>query len=121
VKCQKKPYRKECCQPDRHREADGKEHPGHKLSEAQSVPRFGADAGLSHFLDFSPIRLAGGLRCGLNSSAEKVFRQLLANRFDCAAQPPFNSVMLSAIAGALILLSIGILAAHAMDVFRSWR
>jgi len=32
-----------------------------------------------------------------------------------------TGVMLSAIAGALILLSIGILAAHAMDVFRSER
>jgi len=43
------------------------------------------------------------------------------NRFDCAAQPPFNRVMLSVFAGALIVLSIGILVAHAMDVFRSER
>jgi hypothetical protein len=53
--------------------------------------------------------------------SQKGFRQLLANRFDCAAQPPFNRLMLSAIVGVLILLSIGILAAHAMDVFRSER
>jgi hypothetical protein len=47
------------------------------------------------------------------------------NRFDCAARPPFNESwdeemnMLSAVAGALIVLSIGILVAHAMDLFRS--
>jgi hypothetical protein len=63
--------------------------------------------------------------CGPNSSDRRKPLRSLLNRFDCAARPPFNESwdeemnMLSAVAGALIVLSIGILVAHAMDLFRS--
>jgi hypothetical protein len=57
-------------------------------------------------------------------SREETLR-LPVNRFDCAFRSPFNAQsgeemnMLSAVVGALIVLSIGILVAHAMDIFRS--
>src|SRR5271167_4523772 len=50
---------------------------------------------------------------------------IVVNRFDCASAHPFNegerrrSRMASALAGTFIILSIGILLAHAMDAFRS--
>jgi hypothetical protein len=50
---------------------------------------------------------------------------VVVNRFDCATAHPFNGAerrrrrMASAIAGTFIILSIGILMAHAMDAFRS--
>ena len=50
---------------------------------------------------------------------------VVVNRFDCANAHPFNGAerrrgrMASALAGTFIILSIGILMAHAMDAFRS--
>jgi hypothetical protein len=50
---------------------------------------------------------------------------VVVNGFDCATVHPFNGVerrrrcMASALAGAFIILSIGILMAHTMDAFRS--
>ena len=52
--------------------------------------------------------------------------RVLTFGFDCAFRPPFNFLtkfevvnMLSVIAGTFIILSIGILVAHALDLFRS--
>jgi hypothetical protein len=50
---------------------------------------------------------------------------VVVNSFDCATAHPFNGAerrrwrMASALAGTFIILSIGILMAHAMDAFRS--
>ena len=50
---------------------------------------------------------------------------LVVNHFDCAVRRPLKVSlggemnMLSAVAGTLIVLSIGILVAHALEVFRS--
>ena len=50
---------------------------------------------------------------------------VVVNRFDCATAHPFNGAerrrrrMASALAGTFIILSIGILIAHAMDAVRS--
>jgi hypothetical protein len=50
---------------------------------------------------------------------------VVVNHFDCATAHPFNEAerrrwhMVSALAGTFIILSIGILMAHAMDAFRS--
>jgi ABC-type Fe3+ transport system permease subunit len=50
---------------------------------------------------------------------------VVVNDFDCASAHPFNEAergrlhMASALAGTFIILSIGILMAHAMDAFRS--
>jgi hypothetical protein len=50
---------------------------------------------------------------------------VVVNSFDCATARPFNGAerrrrrMASALAGTFIILSIGILMAHAMDAFRS--
>ena len=55
----------------------------------------------------------------------KEHSRLVVNRFDCAVRRPFKVSlggemnMLSAVAGTLIVLSIGILVAHALEVFRS--
>jgi hypothetical protein len=78
-----------------------------------------------HFFTFSPIstrRRMGGVWPKLINREETL--RFLVNRFDCASPPPFNlwgweMIMLSAVVGALIVLSIGILVAHAMDIFRS--
>jgi hypothetical protein len=59
--------------------------------------------------------------CGQKSSVQTKALGPLANAFDCASQPPFNQTMLSAVAGALIILSMGILVAHVMDIYRSTR
>jgi hypothetical protein len=48
---------------------------------------------------------------------------VLVNRFDCASSPAIHwgeeKNMTSAVVGALIFLSIVILLAHALDMFRS--
>jgi hypothetical protein len=50
-----------------------------------------------------------------------------ANHFDCAASRvaylsnPARSPMFEAIAAFLIVLSAGILIAHALDAYRSWK
>ena len=50
-----------------------------------------------------------------------------ANRFDCVASrvaylsDPVRSPMFEAIAAVLIIVSVGILVAHALDAYRSWK
>jgi hypothetical protein len=50
-----------------------------------------------------------------------------ANHFDCAASGvaylsnPVGSPMFEAITAFLVILSVGILVAHALDAFRSWK
>jgi hypothetical protein len=66
---------------------------------------------------------SGGPLLGITNHAEKVAPQ--ANHFDCAASGvaylsnSLGTPMFEVIAASLIILSVGILVAHAMDAFRS--
>jgi hypothetical protein len=63
--------------------------------------------------------------CGAATSVELRTHFALSNCFDCASAPAAQceqldgGSMYAVVAGAVILLSIGILIAHAMDGFRS--
>jgi hypothetical protein len=71
-------------------------------------------------------RSARGVQCCSKSSSFGEIQSAQPNLFDCAKGRPFSEgiaqdpLMFGAITAFLIVLSVGILIAHALDAFRHW-